>query len=226
MSPEDEGSSNGPRTARRQILQLAVRLFGAEIDAPLFSRLLQVEQGQVGALHAPRIVLLDAALASLSPRAALEELSVEFCRLFVGPNPCCPPYASVQRNGLLLGGRTARDLESFMTRAGIELSTSNAFASTDHLAVQLSTLALLDEQEALGERHDQACSELLLGHLLPWAPAYLRAVAVAASWAPYRTLSAVTAGILETWETVGSEEAGSSRLAHPEPEATGLARGA
>ena len=86
-----------------------------------------------------------------------------------------------------------------MERHGLELTTTCALASADHIAVELSLLALLDEQEAWKEDPSGACRELLVEHLLPWAPEYLRAVARHARWAPYRTLPALTAAILEGW---------------------------
>jgi TorA maturation chaperone TorD len=198
---DDEG---GVGDARRQILLLASRMFAEEIDAPLLAGLLgATEAGTPGDVS---LVLLDAPIASFPREVALEELSAEFCRLFIGPNPPCPPYASMHRSGVLLGGRSARSVEQFMAEHGIALAAPFRIAASDHVAVELSVLAWLSEHDARREQSARACEAFLADHLLTWAPAYLRRVATCAKWAPYRTLSAVTASLLEHWAQYSSTE--------------------
>lgn len=201
MTLPSENPSLPPKAATQHILHLAARLFAAEIDQRLLASLSQTEHSQAHATSDESIVFMDPALLALDQDCALRELSTEFCRLFVGPNPCCPPYASVHRHGVLLGGRSGRHFESLMTRHGFELAKTSSFVSADHIAVQLSILALLDEHETSGELANGACRELLVEHLLPWAPAYLGSVASSARWAPYRTLPRLAAAILENWES-------------------------
>ncbi len=73
-------------SARRDAYALSARLFATEVDAALYRALLT--QDALG--------LLDADLRALDEEQALDALGVEYCRLFIGPQPLCVPYASAQ----------------------------------------------------------------------------------------------------------------------------------
>src|SRR5262249_59853653 len=109
-------------------------LFAAEVDVALYR-----------ALHAhDPLGLLETELRGMEEAHAIESLAVEFCRLFIGPQPLCVPYASAQRGEALLGGRARARLEDFLHRVGFLFDTvAMRLASPDHLAVELAVLAHL-----------------------------------------------------------------------------------
>src|SRR5947209_12857677 len=94
--------------ARRDLYALTARLFAAEVDVALYRAL--AAQDALG--------LLDAELSAMGEARALEALAVEFCRLFLGPQPPCVPYASAHRGEALLGGRARTRLEACLHRVG------------------------------------------------------------------------------------------------------------
>ncbi len=159
------------------VYRLASRLLACEIDAPLFGRL---RDGG----------LLDDAALALPEREALDTLAAEFCRLVIGPDPVCLPYASVQRGEALLGSRAEQEVTAFVRRQSldIQLAPDVAVLSNDHLSVQLALLAHLHGTDA--------ATELVERHLRPWAVTTLETLADAAEWEPYRSTFATTAELL------------------------------
>jgi TorA maturation chaperone TorD len=136
--------------------------------------------------------LIGAELSSRGEEGALEALAVEFCRLFIGPQPLCAPYASAYRGEALLGGRTRTRLEAFLRRVGFPFdAAARRLASPDHLAVELAVLAHL---YTLADT--AAVREFLGDHVLPWAPAYCEHVAATATLGFYRTTAWLVAALL------------------------------
>ncbi|TKK91378.1 hypothetical protein FDA94_00805 [Herbidospora galbida] len=135
------------------VILLMSRLVSTEIDAPLRE-----------ALGCPE---------------PLEDLSAEFCRLFVGPRPVCPPYASVQRGEPMIGGRAERRLKEFAARHGLDVVVPPGFAvlALDHLGVELALLHHLGP--------GPVAEELLDDHVRPWALGYLRSLEEASRLEPY-----------------------------------------
>lgn len=175
-----------PDGASRDICLLASRLLAAEIDPPLYRTL--VTAGPP---------LVDEPLLALGEERAVEELAVEFCRLFVGPEPACSPYESVQRGEATLGGRAERRITDFMARHGVEpvLPPDFPVLTHDHLAVELALLHRLWEADATASQ-TAAAQELLETHLLPWVPVYLRELGSTARLAPYRAVARLTESAL------------------------------
>jgi len=169
-------------TARRDLYALTARLFAAEVDVALYRAL--VTQDTLG--------LIDTDLVALGEARALEALAVEFCRLFVGPQPLCVPYASAYRGEALLGGRARTRLEAFLHRVGFPFDAgAMRLASPDHLAVELAVLAHL-----YGGTDTAAVREFLGEYVLPWAPAYCAQVAAASALGLYRTTARLVAALL------------------------------
>jgi TorA maturation chaperone TorD len=170
--------------ARRDIYALTARLFAAEVDVALYRALLA--QDPLG--------LLEAELRRMSEAQALETLAVEFCRLFIGPQPLCVPYASAQRGDALLGGRARTRLEDFMHRVGFVYDADALrLASPDHLAVELAVLAHLYALEETAP----AVRAFLQEHMLPWVPTYCAHVAAVATLSLYRTAAQLVRTLLE-----------------------------
>lgn len=184
------------------VLQLAVRVLCREIDAQLY-RQMQDSDRRMDPGDAP---LTDPVLALRTETEALEELAVEFCRLFVGPRPVCPPYASEQFGEIKAGGRAAHDIEAFMSRHALRaaLHAQDAILDKDHLAVELAVLAHLLQMAAGAVTGEQARAEawaaahdLLHRHILPWACDYLGRLENAARYAPYTTVAHLARKVLE-----------------------------
>ena len=169
--------------ARRDVYALTARLFATEVDAALYRALLT--QDALG--------LLEADLRCLDEAQALDTLAVEYCRLFIGPQPLCVPYASAQHGEALLGGRARTRLEAFMQRVGFAYDgEAMRLASPAHLAVELAVLAHLYAEEDTAA----AIHEFLHEHVLPWAPTYCAAVATAATLNLYRTAAHLVRALL------------------------------
>lgn len=201
--PVDEG---------RGLFLLASRLLAAEIDAPLYHALLQADAGGNDGDTAIAPILIDDRIRGLDERQSLAELAVEFCRLFVGPRPACPPYASLQRGEAIIGGRAERHIKEFMERHGLGAVLPPDFPvlAHDHLAVQLALLHRLCEWTPPPDGREprqapEALHELLEVHLLPWAPAYLRELQATSRLAPYRTIAELTAQLLTAGPAVDGD---------------------
>jgi TorA maturation chaperone TorD len=170
-------------TARRDLYALTARLFAAEVDVALYRAL--AAQDALG--------LIDVELSALGEKRALEALAVEFCRLFIGPQPLCIPYASAHRGEALLGGRARTRLETFLHRVGFPFdAVAMRLASPDHLAVELAVLAHLYTWTDTAT----AIHEFLCDHVLPWAPEYCEQVATTAALDFYRTTARLVAALL------------------------------
>lgn len=192
--------------AGRGLLLLASRLLAEEIDVPLYRSLLASEGTSAG----PAVV--DETIRHLDEDQAVQALAVEFCRLFVGPRPVCPPYESVQRGEVTVGGRAESRMKAFMAREGVEVTLRPGLAvlTSDHLAVQLAVLHRLSDPARppaaadTGGPEADPVGEFLTRHLLPWAPAYLRELQSASALEPYRSVAGLTS-LLLTSVRVGSE---------------------
>jgi TorA maturation chaperone TorD len=130
---------------RRDLYSFAAHLFAAEVTSSLYRRLTS------GAFEptadARTLVFVEPELRALDEDRAVEELAIDYCRLFVGPRAMCPPYASVYRGEALLGGRAEARLDAFMREHGLGVSGQAArIASEDHAAIQLAVLSSLYER--------------------------------------------------------------------------------
>lgn len=185
--------------ARWHLYLLVSRLFVTEVDIALYDSILT--HPEMEALFLPKG---SSPTRELLPEEAVEVMAVEFCRLFVGPRPVCPPYASVQRGEALVGGRSARLLEEFMEARQLRLDALGRLPvlAADHLSIELALLALLYDYSAAGMALDDedpmtSVRTLLQDHLLPWAPEYLSMLVAYAPMPPYQGLARLTLALLE-----------------------------
>jgi TorA maturation chaperone TorD len=167
---------------RSNAYALAARVFGAEIDLELYRRMRE------------QAFLTDPELDALPDDQAVHELAVEYCRLFIGPLPECPPYASVHRREALLGGRARARMEALLERAGFEVDGAAPIASPDHISVPLALMAWAHAEE---DPTDSLAREVLLQAILPWAPTYLEEVARCSRREIYRLIARMTSALLE-----------------------------
>jgi TorA maturation chaperone TorD len=188
--------------AARDLYALCARLFASEVDAPLYQSL---TQGPISPLVSLMGLEPGAPGEEDSPTEALDALAVEYCRLFIGPQPMCPPFASAWRGEALLGGRARTRLEEFLARNGLVLTDDlMRIASPDHVAVELAILAMLHDRahavEEGGEARaqvDRALAEFLGGHVLPWVPDWLHGVEEHAAHPLYRGAAQLGLALLE-----------------------------
>lgn len=172
--------------ARGGLYALLARLFGSEPDVALYRQLRSVED--------TGLIWFEPALLEAPEARALEMLAVEYCRLFIGPQPVCPPYASAQRGEALLGGRPRTRLEAFLERHGLPTPDMGwRVASPDHIAVELAVVAQLYESHA----PTAVVQEFLTQHLGLWAPAWLTHVEAAAQLELYRTAARLGLALLD-----------------------------
>lgn len=133
---------------------------------------------------------------------ALEELAVEYTRLFLGPGPHVSPHESVfsegEGRGLLWGPETA-DVKRFMEASGLKLDESSSFIP-DHVTVELEFMQWLSgsEAQAWEKGDEETARECLKGeikfldeHLGKWFPKFAKAVKEADPHPFYKEITAV-----------------------------------
>jgi TorA maturation chaperone TorD len=189
---------NGPAldaTAKRDLYALLARLFACEVDLVLYRQLRTAE--------GTGLPWFEPALLGLSDVHAVEALAVEYCRLFVGPQPLCPPYASAQRGEALLGGRPRTRLEVFLAQHGVPVTDESwRIASPDHMAIELAALSHLYATGA----PVAVVQEFLTQHVLPWAPAFLRQVESVTHVQLYRAAARLATILLDEGGAVAARE--------------------
>ena len=111
----------------------------------------------------------------------IEELQVEFTRLFIGPYAMlAPPYESVYRSeeGTLMGRSTLNILELYK-KSGFDL-VGDYHDAPDHITTELEFLYVLSIKVAVSrmydepdrkEPYDELLKSLLIDHLNHWVPA-------------------------------------------------------
>ncbi|MGI2261136.1 TorD/DmsD family molecular chaperone [Shewanella sp. GXUN23E] len=142
--------------------------------------------------------------------ATMDELLLDYTRLFVGPGvPLCPPWGSVYlcETGLLNDVST-QALVAFYRESGLELdSTRNE--PVDHLGLMLAVIAnaLATEEGAIPafmDSYDDVAfstawtARLLREYLMPFAPKCIELLAANAKTDFYRALAPLTLNYLQT----------------------------
>ncbi len=143
----------------------------------------------LGAVHEKTAI--EAALGSSSAEAALEEIQIEYTRLFINgiPHVVAPPYGSVYLDGSLQG-RSADTVLNFYRQHGYRPLESSF--PPDHLAHQLEFLARLAECGNVAS--EQA---FLSSCILPWYGKFLERVLNKARHPFYRTVVQIIAFFIE-----------------------------
>lgn len=157
----------------------------------------------------------------------LEEMAVEYTRLFLGPGRHVSPHESVHHEreegqwGQLWGASTV-EVKKFIEATGLEYETEYR-GLPDHISVELELLEALTrrEEEAWAEDDEEGarrCLDLerrfLDEHLLRWVVPFCDKVIAAAELSFYRTLASLTKKFIEfDWQD-------SMRLEKSEPRRT------
>lgn len=138
----------------------------------------------------------------------LEDLAVEYCRLFIGPGKHFPPYESVHRGEFVAGtgekgllmGEAAMEVSKFVKECGLEFDASYR-GLPDHLGVELELMGQLTAWEAsswLEEDLEDAHTALDLQdrfmseHLMRWVPGFCQKLADASEVPFYRDVALLT----------------------------------
>lgn len=144
---------------------------------------------------------LDEAFCRSSEEELLEELTVEYTRLFLGPGKHISPHESVHREGegLLWGDSTAK-VKAFIESSGLKYA-SDFKGIPDHISVELEFMhRLLKEEVEAREKNDPGKLKKLLylkkrfvdEHLLEWIPRFADKIAKETKLNFYRKIAILT----------------------------------
>lgn len=194
-------SSVAALESRRGLYRLFNRLLGSEIDQGLLDEMRKPEfSSALGALGiSPNDLSGD-------DDTILEQMAVEFARLFLGPGKHISPHESVQgtRDGTLNNDATVR-VRRFIEATGFQLATASK-RYPDHICSEFEFMeALISKQiDALtdGDIEEAEISqmlqeEFLQRHLRQWVPGFCSRVEQSAELALYKGLSWAIADFIQ-----------------------------
>jgi TorA maturation chaperone TorD len=191
--------------AAAAMLRLGTRTFASEVDASFYRSLQRLSESPP--LRTQGLTPIDDRMLAVPTDEALDDLAAEYCRLFIGPHPTCPPYATAWQGGGALGMQVHRSLQTILHSYGLQphLPPGVPIAGDDHIAV---ALALLDRLylAAAGEPDavvtpDRAANALLTlydDYLMAWAPEFLAEVELQARCGPYRPVARMMSLLLRS----------------------------
>lgn len=110
--------------------------------------------------------------AATRPRdEAVQQVAVEYTRLFVGPpSPAAPPWETMHRGeGVTVGfGQATFEMRELLREAGLELRNENR-QYEDHMGIELLYLSECCRRFAAGEAADEAALDSFIErHPLSW----------------------------------------------------------
>lgn len=138
----------------------------------------------------------------------VEDLAVEFTRLFVGPGPHVPPNAAVHtegEGGALWGESTGR-VKRFIEDTGFTYRPGHG-ELPDHISVELEFVGELAAREAqaleegdrdAADRLRQTQRAFVTGHMADWIPDFCDQVMAKARLPFYRELAGLTKGFIRS----------------------------
>ncbi len=168
-------------------LRLFASIFHREADEPLIREIELRRDELEGVLGGNPL----AGLAVERPAEAVEELAVEFCRLFIGPRGHMPPVESVALGEGRYWGDSTLAVSAFYRSSGVVLP-EDSDTLPDHLSVELDFAAVL---EGRGRREE--AKAFAREHLLRWLPALIRHIDERARLPFYRVWARGLLGFLE-----------------------------
>ena len=195
---------------RSRVYGFLRRVFTHEVDVPFLDWCR--DQGRLG-LWSELKLDLDEVLEAGDPDAALEDLAVDFCRLFItsgaGGSPHESLHVNASREGAssLLWGDPASATKSLYREAGFALEEV-AHQLPDALGVELEFMEKLSQREAGAEeegrreevrRLQQLQHRMLADHLGQWVPDYARKLSGEAGTGFYGSMLNLAADFVE-WD--------------------------
>ncbi len=145
-----------------------------------------------------------------SEKELLENLAIEYTRLFVGPGKHIPPYESVhhEKEGVQSGqlwGELTGQVKHIIESSGLEYK-SEYTGMPDHISVELEFMQHVVQREAQAWEADDDETALLClknekkfvdEHLLGWIPDFCQKVSATAEMPFYREMARLTRSFIE-----------------------------
>ena len=192
---------------RSDIYGLLATIYGQEITSDLLQ---QIKTPQfLGALSVLEVEGIDGLMQK--PEAELlEDLAVEYTRLFLGPGKHISPHESVHHQredgqwGKLWGASTV-EVKKFIEATGLSY-TDDYKGMPDHISVVfefMQQLILAEEQAWMDEDAGKAAScrkvekKFIEEHLIRWVPAFCEMVIQEAELPFYQAVAALTRSFIE-----------------------------
>lgn len=158
---------------------------------------------------------LGKALEGDLDKKLLDDLAVEYTRLFIGPGKHVAPYAAVYLGGegASLWGPETIWVKKFIEAAGFDYRT-DYHDLPDHVAVELEFMqeitaneaeALENEDRVRAEKLKRIEEEFMTTHMVKWVPRFCRRVQDQAEFPFYRAMARLTEDfILSEAATLGT----------------------
>jgi TorA maturation chaperone TorD len=191
---------------RSDIYGLLATVYGQEITSDLLG---QIKAPQfLGALSVLEVEGIDS-LVQKPEAELLEDLAVEYTRLFLGPGKHISPHESVHHQredgqwGKLWGASTV-EVKRFIEATG--LTYNEEFKGLpDHISVEFEFMQQLTLREEKAWKEDpgqaQACRQVekkfIEEHLIRWVPAFCEMVIQEAESPFYHAMAALTRSFIE-----------------------------
>lgn len=155
-------------------------------------------------------IRFDSKFSKEPKETIIENLAVEFTRLFLGPGPHISPHESVHHElkqgkwGTLWGDSTV-EVKKFMESAGMN-RLSHADLLPDHVSVELEFMQLLTQREAQErkKRDDinvKYCFDMekyfIEWHLYRWVPSFCDKIISSSDVSFFRTMAELTKNFIE-----------------------------
>ncbi len=147
-------------------------------------------------------------LSGLDPERAIESVSVEYTRLFIGPpSPAAAPWETFYRNeGVTVGfGEATFQMRSLLREAGLEVVNEN-HQYEDHLGIELLYLSVLCSRIAKGELTDaSAAASFIEKHPGSWTCSLAERIALTYPDGYYRSVVTLIDSLL-SWHLASLKE--------------------
>lgn len=193
--------------ARSHVYGLLATIFRAE---PTEALLKELKDPRMSGAFSDLGVSLGEEFFGRPEKELVEELAVEYARLFLGPGRHISPHESVHHEvdggdwGLLWGQETVK-VKQFMESAGLAYA-ANYNGVPDHISVELEFLQKLALREATAWAEEDIEGALyglkmekmfIRKHLIKWVPLFCDKVIAFASAPFYREMAEVTKGFVQ-----------------------------
>ncbi len=203
----ESSAGTAARTARERsgLYGFLAEVFRAEPSPDLLHRIKDADFAKVLAAAGAH---LGEELARQREGVLLEDLAVEYTRLFLGPGRHVRPYAATYLDGAgaSLCGPTTVWVRDFMERAGFALAPGHRNLP-DHVFVELEFMARMAAREAeavaagdtaTANRSRRIQREFLETHLGRWMPRFCGCAAEHAELSFYRELARLAGHFLDS----------------------------
>jgi TorA maturation chaperone TorD len=194
-------------TARANVYGLLADVFREEPSEALLSKLGGPEFS--GALQALNLSL-DGVFGNTSRAQLIEDLALEFTRLFIGPGSHISPHESMHREARFgeqksLWNAQTVEVKKFMAAAGLKVDDSFS-GMPDHLCAEFEFMQQLllkeaeawtDEEHGLGANIFKIEKRFYEEHLSLWVPNFCDRIIEATGHPFYKQFSEVTKGFID-----------------------------